>query len=59
MKILFYLSIVGAVVLAIVIFLEKNKKPTNTLLEDKQLETKKNETNTEANLQGNSQIKQR
>ena len=59
MKFLFYVAILGAVALAVMIFLEKQKKPTNVLIEDKQpqLERKAepsvNVSNTNANLQQN------
>lgn len=54
MKFLFYISVVGAIVLGVVIFLEKNKKPTNALIEDNQTQGKKDQTNTETNLHSNN-----
>jgi hypothetical protein len=57
MKFLFYIAILGAIGLGIVIFLEKNKKPSNVLIEDKQPEPeRKNQSATESNLNQNQNI---
>ena len=53
MRVLFYIAIFGALLVAGVIFLEKNKKPKNLLIGDPQPQPapeKKNEMGTDTNL---------
>jgi preprotein translocase subunit SecG len=51
MKYLFYISIITSVGIVVVILIERNKKPSNLLIQDNQ--ANKNETTTDSNLQGN------
>ena len=57
MKYLFYLSIIVSIGIIIVIIMERNKKPSNLLIQDNQHQPQKNDiTKTDSNLQGNKSM---
>lgn len=64
MKFLFYLAILGAIGLAVLIFLEKNKKPSNPLLGERKPDPqpepeRRNQSGTEQNLNNNHNVSDR
>ena len=55
MKYLFYLSIIASIGIIVVIIIERNKKPSNLLIQDNQPQSQKNDvTKNDSNLAGNN-----
>ena len=56
MRMLFYISIIAAIALGVVIYIEKNKKPSNMLIEEKQQpEPEIKQHNSETHLHSDNQ----
>ena len=56
MKILFFLAIAGGIGVAVFIYLEKNKKSSNVLIEKSEIRKEQKENKTENNLQTNNPL---